>query len=275
MKMVKTLMIPMALVAVTTMAAAADLPPAYAYPNGPRVVTGEQIDYLWNGFYVGGNVGMGWINGKTNATASEIKGFPLAISPPGINAPATGALGGAQAGYNYRLNQTFVLGVEGDFDWSGMNNKWSDIWSATLPGPFGFSVQNNGQTKEDWFGTVRGRVGLLASPTFMIYGTGGLAIGEVSSSYNTGVYVGNTCVSCGGSTTSGVRYGWTAGAGMEYAINNHWSVKGEWLHYDLGTVHGNYATSGPVPFVPTYNVNWSTKVDGELARFGFNYKIAP
>ena len=275
MKIKLSLLIPLGLgLAVTaTQGHAADLPQAY---QSPRIITSEPpVDYLWNGFYVGANLGLGWENGNTHATAVETKGFPLSISSPSVNAPAKGALGGAQIGYNYRIGNMFVLGTEADFDWSGMSSKWSDVWAAAIPGFPGasLSLQNSGETKMNWFSTVRGRVGVLASPIFMLYGTGGLAIADVSSSYGTGVFLGSTClVDCGGSTVSGVRYGWTAGVGMEYAINNHWSVKGEWLHYDLGKVSGSYHTSG-IPFAPVYNVNWSTKVDGEIARFGFNYKL--
>jgi outer membrane immunogenic protein len=37
----------------------------------------------------------------------------------------------------------------------------------------------------DWFGTVRGRVGFLVTPQWLLYATGGLAYGETKSSFNT------------------------------------------------------------------------------------------
>jgi opacity protein-like surface antigen len=46
---------------------------------------------------------------------------------------------------------------------------------------------SNYQAKIDWFGTVRGRLGLLVSDQLLIYGTGGLAYGRVAVSGGTNV----------------------------------------------------------------------------------------
>ena len=41
-----------------------------------------------------------------------------------------------------------------------------------------------------------------------------------------------------------LRTGWTAGAGVEWMFLPRWSVKAEYLYYDLGTA--NTANVGPV-----------------------------
>ena len=99
--------------------------------------------------------------------------------------------------------------------------------------------------KLDWFGTVRGRLGFLATPTFLLYGTGGLAYGRVASATvnsftaTPDIYTGST------STT---RAGWTAGAGGEWMFAPNWSAKAEYLYVDLGTVGYNVACSNGVAF---------------------------
>ena len=74
------------------------------------------------------------------------------------------------------------------------------------------------QARIHWFGTARGRAGLLVTPTIMLYGTGGLAYGRtsftdyISVSTTTGIS-GATAIS-----SSKTRVGWTAGAGVEGAL---------------------------------------------------------
>jgi opacity protein-like surface antigen len=71
-------------------------------------------------------------------------------------------------------------------------------------------VGGAGTTRIDWQGSFRGRLGFAADKA-LFYGTGGLAFGDVSHTYTnllTGV----------AETISGLRTGWTAGAGVEFAV---------------------------------------------------------
>jgi len=97
----------------------------------------------------------------------------------------------------------------------------------------------------DWLGTVRGRVGFLATPALLMYGTGGFAYGEVKVS--TSITQSNTdcanfgagsCVASNAATSgeSQTRAGWTAGGGFEWLFAPQWSAKAEYLFYDLGSV---------------------------------------
>src|SRR6185312_14587303 len=95
---------------------------------------------------------------------------------------------------------------------------------------------STGVTKSiDWFGTVRGRVGFLVTPQWLLYGTGGLAYGETKSSFTTTDLTGG-CVPngtlCATGASSGVSTGWTAGAGAEAMLAPNWSAKVEYLYVD-------------------------------------------
>ena len=118
------------------------------------------------------------------------------------NVDPKGILGGVQTGYNWQTGQ-FVYGVEADWQASGAN----DTFAA-----FKFS--------NPWFGTVRGRFG-YAMDNVLFYGTGGLAYGS-------------TRVALLGSSESRTSAGWTVGAGAEVGLTDHWSVKAEYLFFDLG-----------------------------------------
>ena len=104
-------------------------------------------------------------------------------------------------------------------------------------------------------GTLRARFGYSWNRVFL-YGTGGLAFGNVKSSVlavtdDSDVFAGSY---------SKVRFGWTAGAGVEYAFADRWSAKLEYLHFDLGSV--DYLVtqvSGGDNLPPVWNA--SAKVD--------------
>lgn len=142
--MIKLLYASVAAIALTTAAQAADVvqeaPPA---PPAPIVATPV---FTWSGLYVGGNAGYGW----ANAAPFDDDGF----------------LGGVQLGYNYEINR-LVLGVEGDFDATGMRFFGNDV---------------------NYLASVRGRVGLAVN-RWMIYGTGGYAYAHASGGLHDGGWV--------------------------------------------------------------------------------------
>jgi opacity protein-like surface antigen len=230
------------------------------------------MGYNWTGWYVGLNAGGGF--GQTGASHTGIpETGALAIVASanyGLNHDLTGAFGGVQAGYNWQI-QNWVWGIETDFQGADITGR------GTLSGLL--VVQRNGvgaapgnfvtaSEKIDYFGTLRLRAGFLATPALLLYGTGGLAYADVKTSgqfhYATPVdYI---------ATGSRIQVGWTVGAGAEYKIASNWSIKGEYLYYDLGHVSD---TSGfGIPVNPPFQSRFDYNVRGSLARVGFNYQFA-
>src|SRR5205807_1225862 len=88
----------------------------------------------------------------------------------------------------------------------------------------------------DYLGTVRARIGVTATPTFLLYGTGGLAYGGVSSSTSmtiaanllNGTPVGGVTPALTAGSYSATRTGWAAGAGGEWMFLPKWSLKFEY-----------------------------------------------
>jgi opacity protein-like surface antigen len=73
---------------------------------------------------------------------------------------------------------------------------------------------------------------------------------------------------------SATRVGWTAGAGIEHAFAGNWTVKAEYLHYDLGRVSYTAAEASPAfAFIGVPFLNVSTRVSGEIGRVGVNYRF--
>jgi len=184
---------------------AADLPYRKAPPPAPYVAPAPI--YTWTGFYAGLNIGGGWFD----------HGFNNGFGVGGGSYHGNGFVaGGGQIGYNYQFSPLFVAGLETDFQGTS--------------------------SREHWFGTVRGRLGITPfSPNILIYGTGGFAYGEVN---NFGFV--NT------------KTGWTAGGGVEWAFLPNWSAKVEYLYTDLsGNNNGGFG------------FNRHTRTN--LVRAGLNY----
>jgi outer membrane protein OmpA-like peptidoglycan-associated protein len=163
----------------------------------------------------------------------------------------TGALGGAHAGYNWQWGHT-VLGLEADAE-------FADVTGSTAPPGEGFSVR----TKMDFDASVRGKLG-WAFDRILIYGTGGVAFGDVDTSYRVAAVSGGPLLAAGG--TSSVRVGWTGGGGMEYAFTRNWEAGLEYRYTDLGNKS----------FVNTaLGVSDSNEYNFSAVRLSLTYRFAP
>jgi outer membrane immunogenic protein len=227
-------------------ASAADLgapAPAPIYTKAPMAVP-----FSWTGFYVGGNVGYGWGTARDDPSFSQPGTDPafLATFDESDSDKVNGVIGGAQAGYNWQVNN-FVLGLETDIQ--GSVQKGTDTFDSVIQF-LGLSGSDHNPAsvvdanKLDWFGTTRARLG-LAVDRWLVYGTGGVAYGEVNQSGNIqpGVPAGFTPAQVQNAPIvwdqSSTKVGWAAGAGVENAINRNWSWKLEYLYMDLGTATAN------------------------------------
>ncbi|MGB9117588.1 outer membrane protein, partial [Bradyrhizobium sp.] len=242
-----------------TSAFAADLP-ARTYTKAPVYV--EPV-FNWTGFYVGGNIGYSWGRSSDTSTLTDAAGTVLFATAD--KSDLNGVVGGGQIGYNWQI-QSWVWGLEADIQ--GTDEKGSRAFSFTpgqLPGIGNFAPGINIpfalNQKIDWFGTVRGRAGVLVTPKVLLYATGGLAYGQVNSSETVGTLVPSAFSS---STTN---VGWTVGAGIEGAIGGNWTAKLEYLYVDLGTVSGSFT-------LPSTNIiSYSSHITDNILRVGINYKF--
>src|ERR1035438_275070 len=88
-----------------TPAFAADLP----YKSAPPMNAAVYQQSSWTGFYLGINGGGGW--------ALSDQGVPGFGS---VSTTGSGGVIGGTFGYNYQLNNNFVLGLETDLDWANI-----------------------------------------------------------------------------------------------------------------------------------------------------------
>jgi outer membrane immunogenic protein len=224
--------------------------------------------FSWTGFYIGVNGGGAFGTGhnaiitETNAGALNVSGTWPGSGNFGKLDPS-GGFGGGQIGYNYQVSN-WVFGVETDFQGASIK----DTASATLPYVGGLNTVTGSVTQKlDWFGTVRGRLG-IAFDRVLIYGTAGFAYGQTS----TGITWADTFGFAAANTAKSTRTGWVAGGGVEWAFAPNWSVKGEYQYIDLGR-QGVTAQEfvGVVP--TTFAVSTSARNDYHTGRIGINYRF--
>jgi outer membrane immunogenic protein len=245
-------------------ASAADLPRKSVAPVFAPVPV-----FTWTGFYVGLNAGYGF--GESNVDASQnpsSAGF--GANPFGYKVKPDGFIGGAQIGYNYQVN-SIVFGLEADFQISTMKKTGGIVGLPLNPTGLQALSPSDTTSKMDWFGTIRGRIGFTPVDRLLIYGTGGVMFAgmknETTTQYS-GPAFNPAFRYVGSSNSSGVGY--VVGAGLEYAFTNNWTMKAEYLYYDLGKQ--NYLGS-PLAANPPFSLNYSVKNTGNIVRAGLNYKF--
>ena len=231
--------------------------------------------WTWAGPYIGGTVGYSAGKSKTDTIFTD-PGSGAELFATSASRRLDGAIGGAQAGYNW-LAGILLAGVEGDLNYSGQRAKLNavcpgEICNPSLIGVIGdpsvLAKFEDGQ-KLEWFATLRARLGVTVTPDAIAYVTGGLAVGEVMTAGTVFGFDGdgnpvNTIVS-----SHNTKAGWVAGGGIEGRLVGNWTAKIEYLYLDLGTV-----TTIPAP-VPksTTAAAFNSRITDNILRVGVNYKF--
>jgi outer membrane immunogenic protein len=229
----------------------------YADGYGPGPSYAPCCGPTWTGFFVGANIGGSWMS--NNASYSQLGGngaFTTRLEDDGV-------IGGGQIGYNWQKG-AFVLGVEADLAARHLSGRTTAFPFAGDPVDAVTLSQ-----REDWVGTVRGRLGYAAG-NWLLYGTGGFAYGDVEH----GVFENRITVPGQNRliSDSDTATGWTAGGGIEWAVTPRWSVGVEYLHIDLGTTTLSQGTSvaGGLLF-PASAAHFEDRSD--VVRATLNYRL--
>lgn len=206
----------------------------------------------WTGFYIGLNGGYGWAQHSGDLICA---GGVACTNLSGNLFRPQGGLFGGQIGYNWQSNNLVVLGIEADGQWADLHDS-----ATAFVGPGGVDTLTASE-KLDWFGTVRGRLGITPwGNTALIYVTGGLIYGGQKISASLDV-PGVGFFSASNSTT---RTGGTVGGGVEYMFTPNFSGKIEGLWFDMGSRD---------LFIPDLDATAHTHLTGAIIRGGLNWRV--
>jgi outer membrane immunogenic protein len=214
----------------------------------------------WRGFYLGGNVGYGVArNHVASKHFNDIASRPqesFTLSP-------AGALGGAQAGYNWQIARNWVAGVEADGQWSAQKDSSCTDSCNFIPQANAAGEAVSIEQKLRWLATARVRVG-YAVGGWLAYVTGGAAWGGIRDNILTNVNADRATTQLSHSKGGG-----TIGTGIETALGGRWTAKLEYLYVDLGSVT-DFAANGP----GFGSAKIHTQLQDHIVRFGLNYNFS-
>lgn len=243
------------IVAATSVSAnAADMSMPYKAAPMPQSI------YNWTGFYIGGTAGGGIANsehldpdffGASNTKFQEPFGMV-----------------GLGAGYNYQIGHA-VVGIEGDYNWANVDK--TKLIDQGFCFNDGEACGGSSRFKMNEFATLRARGGLALDRTF-IYATAGVAFAHIQNTSSFGT-MGNTTPIAVASEDQW-KTGIAVGGGVEFALTQNWSLKGEYLMMqfrdsDASVVptFGNFTTCINV----NCRMNYSESI--QMARVGLNYRF--
>ncbi len=202
----------------------------------------------WAGYYVGADGGYNWGTSSYNAPTTNFSA--------GLN--SRGGLIGAFGGNNYQFSNNFVAGFEGDYDFT--NSKVSNAFGSALGVP---NTANSHGEEIDWTSSTRARLG-YAYGSVLPFVTAGVAFEQDKVTDQT-LAVANSAVSW-----SEIRIGYTAGAGLEYALTDKISARVEYRFADFGKNNfpTNYADISGHQYAPH-----SVSLETNDIRAGISYKL--
>jgi outer membrane immunogenic protein len=266
---------------------AADMPaqaPAYTKTPAP-------IAYDWTGFYLGAGAGARSSQVDGDVPQASINSFSFAgpgdCVPGSFFFPCSGeSLNGTAFrispyfGYNYQFATQWLAGIEGDV---GFGNKTTTLANAFYPntGITNFDGHDSFTVKTGWDASLRGRLGFLVTPSFLVYGTGGAAWQHIEATSTCSTATNNFSVCAPGFlapsaiTDSATKPGYTIGAGIETMLWPNWIVRGEYRYADFGTItNTDVRTCGPRCATPiNLAITDTLHLRTQTATFGVAYKF--
>jgi outer membrane immunogenic protein len=214
--------------------------------------------WSWAGAYIGLNAGYSWGNSNTSLSKPDVfEGVPIVGTFPSLK--SNGFIGGGQIGYNWQSG-TSVLGAELDFSGLGVKGTKSvDPLAADLFNNFVATFSS----RYEWLLTVRGKLGAVVAPNWLLYLAGGLAVTRVSDTVN----LVNDVINFVNFADSKTLTGGTVGGGVEYAFAPNWSAKVEYLYARFGSTLPSYTKPIVINQFPVAKFDHSL----DIVRAGVNY----
>jgi len=263
-------------------ASAADLPaPAPVYSKAPAPVAND-----WTGFYLGAGVGIRASQMDGDVSQASINSLDNFV---GINicGPVSGFFCSGETlndaafrispyfGYNYQFAIRWLAGIEGDV---GFGSTTATLANVFYPN----TVMSNGNgldsfaVKSGWDASLRGRLGFLVTPSFLVYGTGGAAWQHIEATSTCSTATNNSSLCRPGLfapsviTDSATKVGWTIGAGIETMLGYNWILRGEYRYADFGTISNTDTRN----FAPAFiTITDTLRLRTQTATFGVAYKF--
>jgi outer membrane immunogenic protein len=260
-----------AAIAVSSVASAADMAPVYT--KAPPLVE----VWTWDKFYIGLNGGYSWGRSDTSGTFyNNLTGVQVSPTESSV-IHLDGWVFGGQIGKNWQYGN-WVVGLEADGQWTGEKGDRGFTCVGTLGGlcnsitggpGAGVAPTTTFNQSIDWFVTLRPRVGMLVTPSALLYVTGGLAVGGIETDGVISGFAAAPAVPVSAAWSHDeTKFGWVIGAGLEARLGGNWTGKIEGLYMDFGNVSGSAAL---LTSAPPLRFDYNSDITDVVLRAGVNY----
>ena len=239
----------------------------------------------WNGIYLGANMGGAWGANHANLIvpsdpATQQYWDPTISAgalPTLINYSQSGPIGGGQLGFNYKYSNKVLVGIEADINGANIQGAKSEYFvnGQQIGGATYTPWYGSAGSRLTWLGTVRGRVGYLAIQQALLYATAGFAYGGSKNNYYNAFPQTQSLFT---SSQTDIQTGYTVGGGLEWMFQAGWSIKAEYLYFNLGS-STNATTPGGINTdlvasgqIQTFSNRFSNA--GNIIHVGLNYHFS-
>jgi opacity protein-like surface antigen len=210
----------------------------------------------WTGVYVGGHIG--------GALEYSNLQDPFGTVSFGDSVTGMAFIGGGQVGANYQIGNV-VIGGAGDLSWA--ESRGDETCFGLTGGHF---YASNCSVDPTLFSTLTGRLGYAFDRT-LVYAKGGAAWEHNNVNMAVNFNPGNHFLA---SSNSYGEWGWTLGAGVEYALTPAWSLFAEYDFLDFAShsVATPYTAGNPLPGHPNGPIAGLSNNVQEF-KLGLNYRF--
>jgi outer membrane immunogenic protein len=211
-----------------------------------------QAAYNWTGCYFGGTLGWGAAN---SWQSSDLSGFNAGAVSPWQFSLNSQVLAGGTVGCNLQpFAVPLVVGLEGEGGWLHISGRGTQF-AGTSTGYMYDTVSTS-----SGYALMAGRVGWAFLERILVYGKVGVAFYDTNSTI-AGTNSAGTAVLATGSKSQDPL---AVGGGVEYAFDQHWSGKAEYLFFEKGSSY--LACSGASCWREDPSSEYTFKI-------GLNYKF--
>jgi outer membrane immunogenic protein len=226
------------------------------FQNKDTVVPGPQCAQF-GGFEVGAEVGGALYSRTWNDLDAWVDNFNSDWAVGGLSKDRTGVTAGGLLGYNFQRGCA-LFGLEIDGNWADLGGTTNQTPTSTVGG-------TTLHLKDDlnWWGTARTRAGIVVD-NLLLFVTGGFAYADIDHRWT--ITDTNNSNAPESFSADSSRWGGVAGGGAEWAFNNSWSLRSEFLYIYFTEDHSSgFSNAG------NQKVHFDTQDSMSVARFSVVY----
>ena len=230
----------------------------------------------WTGLQTGANGGNSSLAQNFAEPGAFLCPIPAGIcteTPFSFSGHPSSLTAGGFAGYRVQFG-VLVVGIEGDLAWKRATTSY--VQSGVTP--LYVNETFTGSMTQGWDGSVRGRLGVLLIPSLLVYGTGGLAFGNVSGSFSYTAQFDSfyTPASVSGAKSwSDTLLGYTLGGGVELDLGGGLKGRLEYRYTDFGRISKDVplTSTGCEFFICGTNAHIDMNAAFHTLRFGLGVDL--